>query len=308
MKTSFSESSYFKVGSSGISPFQSSTAYLGGSLIQTVLDNPVTAFRQLVQQLATDKKVPVDPSVARSQAIQIFKRSPVAASLSGLGPRIVGVGLKRIPKFVSFLGVSAAMNENNPGLISATAASIISAPFINPVRMIEKQQRADLKITGRIKPVIEILKESAHDNFRPLMRGTIPLVAHSFVSATLGLVGQPRLQRSIEEKLSASGAIGKGACNLLASSIVSPIYVFLTNPIARLEVIMQTASVRGRRVSITEATRELWVDAKTFGARGALRGNGIGIIKAILALSLFHEGRLFFTDIWIEHNKRMMIN
>ena len=40
--------------SSAVSPFQNMAAYLGGSAIQTVGDNPVTAYRQLVQQFAKD--------------------------------------------------------------------------------------------------------------------------------------------------------------------------------------------------------------------------------------------------------------
>ena len=63
---------YYKVGKNGVSPFQNMhfhlcpietrigerryvqcrCAYLGGSAIQTVGDNPVTAYRQLVQQYA----------------------------------------------------------------------------------------------------------------------------------------------------------------------------------------------------------------------------------------------------------------
>ena len=63
---------YYRVGKNGVSPFQNMhfhlcpietrvgerryvqcrCAYLGGSAIQTVGDNPVTAYRQLVQQYA----------------------------------------------------------------------------------------------------------------------------------------------------------------------------------------------------------------------------------------------------------------
>jgi hypothetical protein len=45
---------YFTVGKNNISPFQTMVAYLGGSAFQTVIDNPVTAYRQLVQQYAKD--------------------------------------------------------------------------------------------------------------------------------------------------------------------------------------------------------------------------------------------------------------
>jgi hypothetical protein len=53
--------------------------------------------------------------------------------------------------------------------------------------MIEKQQRAYFKETGASKPVLDILRESAKHNFAPLFRGTVPLVGHSFASATTGL-------------------------------------------------------------------------------------------------------------------------
>ncbi len=66
------DSGYYEVGKNGVSPFQNMhfhlcpietrvgerryvqcrCAYLGGSAIQTVGDNPVTAYRQLVQQYA----------------------------------------------------------------------------------------------------------------------------------------------------------------------------------------------------------------------------------------------------------------
>ena len=80
-------------------------------------------------------------------------------------------------------------------MVAATGASILSAPFINPIRMIEKQQRAYCRETKKEKPIMEILKESRAKNFRPLFRGTIPLMGHSLASATTGLVGQPQLKK-----------------------------------------------------------------------------------------------------------------
>ena len=50
----FSEDYYKVQKKTGLSPFQNMCAYLGGSAIQTVGDNPVTAYRQLVQQFAKD--------------------------------------------------------------------------------------------------------------------------------------------------------------------------------------------------------------------------------------------------------------
>ena len=169
----------------GITPAATLACYLGGSLTQTVVDNPVTSFRQLVQNYSRSKDGKlVDPKVATREAMDVFKKSPVGASLSGLGPRVVGVGLKRIPKFGFFLGVAYVMGDDGePGVVAATAASIFSAYAINPIRMIEKQQRTTLRTTGEIKSVASILQESRAQNFRPLWRGTVPLMAHSFASA-----------------------------------------------------------------------------------------------------------------------------
>ena len=74
----------------------------------------------------------VDPKVARLGANTIFKKAPVSTSLSGLGPRLVGVGFKRVPKFGFLLGISYFIGEGGEvGLYAATGASILSAPFIN---------------------------------------------------------------------------------------------------------------------------------------------------------------------------------
>ena len=74
---------YFQVQKSGLSQAETMAAYLGGSAFQTVVDNPVTAYRQLVQQYAKDLKGNVvDPKVARMEANAVFKKSPVSASLS----------------------------------------------------------------------------------------------------------------------------------------------------------------------------------------------------------------------------------
>jgi hypothetical protein len=170
-------------------------AYLGGSAIQTVGDNPVTAYRQLVQQYAKDLNGnTVAPKVAVGEANATFMKNPVGAMLSGLWPRLIGVLLKRIPKFGFLLGYSFVAGEGDPGFAAATCASICSAPFINPVRLVEKQQRAYFKTTGTEKPILEILSEAKAKNFAPLFRGTIPLMGHSLASAILGLVGQPKLQ------------------------------------------------------------------------------------------------------------------
>lgn len=295
---------FFVVKKTGLSQAQALTAYLGGSAFQTVMDNPVTAYRQLVQQYAKDNAgKPVDPKIATQEAKAVFRAHPVSASLSGVGPRLIGVGFKRIPKFGILLGFSFFLGEGeNPGFAAATAASILSAPFINPIRMIEKQQRAYFKQTGSTKPIGEILRESAAQRFAPLFRGTIPLMGHSLASALLGLVGQPRLQKYIQKELGDKTGLGRAATGLVASSIVSPIYVCVTNPLSRLEVIMQTSAIDGKAYTVTSAIKEMFKDMSAFGLRGVFRGQGIGIAKAVISLTLFHEGRVFLQETFKQRN------
>jgi len=281
-----------------ITQSQTLVAYLGGSAFQTLVDNPVTAYRQLVQQYAKDAQgKPVDPKIAIREANLVFRNSPISASLSGITPRLIGVGIKRIPKFGFLLGISYAISDKGEvGMWSAIGASVLSAPFINPTRMIEKQQRAYFKQTGAEKPVMEILRESAAKKFEPLFRGTVPLMGHSLVSATLGLVGQPKLQKQIQEGLNAQTGWSKSVTGLLASAVISPIYVGLTNPLSRLEVIMQTSAIKGQPISVLSAVKEIVTDSREFGLRGFFRGQGLGIAKAILSLTAFHEGRIRLID------------
>ena len=211
-----------------------------------------------------------------------------------------------MPKFGFLLGYSYVVGEGDPGFAAATCASICSAPFINPVRLVEKQQRAYFKQTGTSKPVMEILRESAAKNFAPLFRGTIPLMGHSLASAMLGLVGQPRLQKYVQKQVGATGALSGTATNLVASAVVSPIYVFVTNPLSRLEVIMQTNSLKGNSISTVAALKELSTDMAKFGLAGIFRGQGIGIAKAIVSLTLFHEGRIFITNQFKQHNLKKL--
>jgi hypothetical protein len=297
---------FFTVKPSGLSQAQALSAYLGGSAFQTVMDNPVTAYRQLVQQYAKDAAgKPVEPKIAISEARAVFSSHPLQASFSGVTPRLIGVGFKRIPKFGVLLGFSFFLGEGeNPGFIAATAASILSAPFINPIRMIEKQQRAYFKTTGKSKPILEILKEAGAKNFIPLFRGTVPLMGHSLASATLGLVGQPRLQKYIQKEVGDKTSLGRAGTGLVASAVVSPIYVVITNPLSRLEVIMQTNSIAGKSITTLEALKEMGKDMSTFGMRGIFRGQGIGIAKAVISLTLFHEGRHFMQDYFKESNIR----
>merc|ERR1719327_1991827 len=149
---------------------------------------------------------------------------------------------------------------------------------------------------------MEILKESAAKYFAPLFRGTVPLMGHSLASAVLGLVGQPRLQKWVHKEVGSTGMVGKSGTNLIASAVVSPIYVIVTNPLSRLEVIMQTNSIKGKSISTFEAIGEMTADMRKFGLAGVFRGQGIGIAKAIVSLTLFHEGRMWLTTKLKERN------
>lgn len=83
------DTEYFQVKKNGISQFQTMSAYLGGSAFQTIVDNPVTAYRQLVQQYAKDLKGNVvDPKIASQEAKAIFKTNPVGTCV---GTRLLGV-------------------------------------------------------------------------------------------------------------------------------------------------------------------------------------------------------------------------
>lgn len=298
---------YFKIKKGGLSQFETMVAYLGGSAFQTVIDNPVTAYRQLVQQYAKDLSgKQVDPKVAMREANAVFKKSPVSASLSGLIPRLIGVGFKRIPKFGFLLGIQFVIYDGGDvGMMAATGASILSAPFINPIRMIEKQQRAYFKQTGAQKPIMEILKESGAKNYKPLFRGTLPLMGHSLASATTGLVGQPQLKKWIQKKLGSNTGLSSFTTNLAASACVSPIYVVMTNPLSRLEVIMQTSSIKSNKITITAAIGEVIRDTREFGLRGMFRGQGLGIAKAMVSLTMFHEGRIWLTHYFKQRNERL---
>ena len=66
----------------------------------------------------------VDPKIASQEAKAAFRANPVSASLSGLGPRMGGGGVKRVPKVGILLAFSFVVDDGDiPGVISATGAS-----------------------------------------------------------------------------------------------------------------------------------------------------------------------------------------
>jgi len=127
-------------------------------------------------------------------------------------------------------------------------------------------------------------------------------MGHSFASAILGLVGQPKLQKYIQEEIGSKTNMGRTFTGLIASAVVSPIYVAVTNPLSRLEVIMQTSKISSKSISVTEAIKEVGRDSAKYGMRGVFRGQGIGIAKAVISLSLFHEGRHALQDVFKNYN------
>ena len=192
-------------------------------------------------------------------------------------PRLIGVGFKRIPKFGILLGLTFLTGDENPGVAAAFGASIGSAPFINPIRMIEKQQRAYFRQTGATKPIMDILKESAAKKFAPLFRGTVPLMGHSLASALLGLVGQPKLQRCV---LAATMSYLAGRCRRVPSPPSAAAPRRLTNVRTR-GVLLETSAPTPPASPVAYSSRHVSL-ARTLAAaagrqvcQGAGRGNGL---------------------------------
>ena len=65
---------------------------------------------------------------------------------------------------------------------------------------------------------------------------------------------------------------------------------------------MQTSAISGKSISVIEACKEVARDSAKFGMRGIFRGQGIGIAKAVISLTLFHEGRVFLQQFFMQRN------
>ena len=48
------------------------------------------------------------------------------------------------------------------------------------------------------------------------------------------------------------------------------------------------------------------LDSPVDSCTGIFRGQGIGIAKAIVSLTLFHEGRIFITNQFKQHNLKKL--
>ena len=67
---------------------------------------------------------------------------------------------------------------------------------------------------------------------------------------------------------------------------------------------MQTSAIDKKSISLIDAIKEVAHDSKKFGLRGVFRGQGIGICKAIISLSMFHQGRLWCMEYFKNRNER----
>jgi hypothetical protein len=67
----------------------------------------------------------------------------------------------------------------------------------------------------------------------------------------------------------------------------------------------KTSSIKGKSISLTDAMKELVTDTKQCGVRGVFRGQGIGIAKAIISLTMFHQGRITLLEAFKDRNERL---
>ena len=64
-----------------------------------------------------------------------------------------------------------------------------------------------------------------------------------------------------------------------------------------------SSSIKGKSISFVDAIKEVTSDSKKFGLRGIFRGQGIGIMKAVISLTMFHQGRIYLTESFKERNE-----
>ena len=68
----------------------------------------------------------------------------------------------------------------------------------------------------------------------------------------------------------------------------------------------ELSAVARESIGAVAAVKELGADMAKFGLSGIFRGQGIGIAKAIVSLTLFHEGRIFITNQFKQHNLKKL--
>ena len=63
------------------------------------------------------------------------------------------------------------------------------------------------------------------------------------------------------------------------------------------------SKIQDKETGLIAALKELGNDMKEFGMRGAFRGQGIGIAKAVLSLTMFHEARIMIENLLKARNE-----
>ena len=72
----------------------------------------------------------------------------------------------------------------------------------------------------------------------------LPVPSTSLPTPLTFLLTARTFARWVQEQIGSTGTLGRSATNLISSAVVSPIYVVVTNPLSRLEVIMQTSDIK----------------------------------------------------------------
>ena len=280
--------------------FKKFLCLLSSSMIQAIADNPFTSYRQLLQQYTKDINGNyINPSLTNQKVRKIFLKNPINVAFSGLKVRLIGNFIKRVPKFGLILGYNG--NKKNIGLDSILFAAIFASPFVNPVRFIEKQQRINLDKCSKEVSAKLILKKCKNQYYLPLFRGMIPLISHTFISTSLGIFYQNKIQQNIYKKNLFNSDYGNRlTSNILSSVIISPLYITLTNPIERIETMIQVQNIEKPKMKINNVINEYIKDVKLNGLKGFLRGQGAGIGKAVVSLTVFHETRMSLENILIK--------
>lgn len=287
---------YFDTQKDGISNFQIMCCYMASASVTVFMDNPFSVYRQLTQQSI------LDPQMTKGEVKKTFSKSPLTVAFSGISPRLLGIFLKKVPVFGLLSGITYLRNEKESvSFVSVMYSSFLSAIIINPVRFIEKQQRSCLLKDGTKKSISSIFKDSSNQKFKPFYRGLLPHISHSMISGCLALSGQSKLQKIISRKIRTKSFLSEMTSNLLSSCLISPIYVILTNPITRIETIIQTAPIKKSAPSLKDCIVTIKQDYSKYGFHALFRGQGVGIIRAIVHLTIFHQARMVFiqkTKIW----------
>ena len=65
---------------------------------------------------------------------------------------------------------------------------------------------------------------------------------------------------------------------------------------------MQTNPIKNKRINLKEASKVIIEDTRKFGLKGLLRGQGIGVVKGVVALTVFQESRILYQNSFKNYN------